>query len=249
MVIQMTRECSFNSKLDIDRVLRKLEVDSPSEFQNIGPFGVFQVEKQMGSRPIIEEYDSNSEIESQLARSSSVLDLSLANFLWDATQDSEKLPASDEFDPLDWEATLPAPLFSHTSQLYDPGNEVVPVSVICPIGAENMFPMPTLSIANLAPSELPSTISLLPNNANIDKLPPEARSLLNYYSSQMIDLISMSPMQKPPWKTIHLPCAMTGMLTPQSFIVSFASDLDDFVSLRVGQGSRWKMHLIQAILT
>jgi arginine metabolism regulation protein II len=46
------------------------------------------------------------------------------------------------------------------------------------------------------------------NDANLSKLPGDARLLLDHYSERIIDVMSMSPGQKAPWKTIHLPCAM-----------------------------------------
>lgn len=45
------------------------------------------------------------------------------------------------------------------------------------------------------------------NDANLCKLPAEARQLLDHYSSKIIDAMSMAPGQKAPWRTIHLPCA------------------------------------------
>ncbi|KAH9214665.1 fungal-specific transcription factor domain-containing protein [Leptodontidium sp. 2 PMI_412] len=51
----------------------------------------------------------------------------------------------------------------------------------------------------------------MPNTANMSKIPPEARLLLDYYSSHVIEVMSMSPIKKPPWKTIHLPCAMSAL--------------------------------------
>jgi arginine metabolism regulation protein II len=46
------------------------------------------------------------------------------------------------------------------------------------------------------------------NEANLSKPIQEARLLLNYYSERIIDVMSMSRTHTPPWKTIHLPCAM-----------------------------------------
>lgn len=45
----------------------------------------------------------------------------------------------------------------------------------------------------------------------MSKIPAEARLLLDYYSSHVIEVMSMSPIKKPPWKTIHLPCAMSAL--------------------------------------
>jgi arginine metabolism regulation protein II len=55
------------------------------------------------------------------------------------------------------------------------------------------------------------SILSMPNDTNMSKIPVEARLLLDYYSSHVIDVMSMSPGQKPPWKTIHLPCAMSAL--------------------------------------
>jgi arginine metabolism regulation protein II len=54
----------------------------------------------------------------------------------------------------------------------------------------------------------PPYIVTMSNNANLSKIPSEARHLLSYYSERIIDVMSMSTTNKPPWKTIHLPCAM-----------------------------------------
>lgn len=51
----------------------------------------------------------------------------------------------------------------------------------------------------------------MPNTENMSKIPAEARLLLDYYSSKVIEVMSMSPVRKPPWKTIHLPCAMSAL--------------------------------------
>ena len=61
-------------------------------------------------------------------------------------------------------------------------------------------------IRNSAP-----TILTMSNDANLSKIPTEARLLLDYYSTRIIDVMSMSPEHKPPWKTIHLPCAMSAL--------------------------------------
>lgn len=58
-----------------------------------------------------------------------------------------------------------------------------------------------------APKHSPAILTM-PNDANLSRIPPEARSLLDYYSSQIIYAMTMSPGKKPPWKIIHLPCAM-----------------------------------------
>jgi arginine metabolism regulation protein II len=50
-----------------------------------------------------------------------------------------------------------------------------------------------------------SNILTMSNDAN------EARLLLDYYSCRIIDVMSMSPGNKPPWKTVHLPCAMRAL--------------------------------------
>jgi arginine metabolism regulation protein II len=54
-------------------------------------------------------------------------------------------------------------------------------------------------------------ILTLSNDGNLSKIPTEARSLLDYYSSRIIDVMTMSPGRKPPWKVIHLPCAMAAL--------------------------------------
>lgn len=53
------------------------------------------------------------------------------------------------------------------------------------------------------------SISTMSNDENLSKIPDEARLLLDYYSEKIIDVMSMSTTSKPPWKTIHLPCAMS----------------------------------------
>jgi len=56
-----------------------------------------------------------------------------------------------------------------------------------------------------------SAILTMPNDANLSRIPAEARSLLDYYSSRIIYVMTMSPGRKPPWKVIHLPCAMSAL--------------------------------------
>jgi arginine metabolism regulation protein II len=56
-----------------------------------------------------------------------------------------------------------------------------------------------------------SPIINMSNEANMVRIPSEARLLLDYYSTTIIDLLTMSPRHKPPWKTIHLPCAMSAL--------------------------------------
>lgn len=63
---------------------------------------------------------------------------------------------------------------------------------------------------SLAPMGYSPTINMS-NEANMSKIPSEARLLLDYYSTTIIDLLTMSPRHKPPWKTIHLPCAMSAL--------------------------------------
>lgn len=63
----------------------------------------------------------------------------------------------------------------------------------------------------LSPWQNPPSIITMSNSENMSKIPSEARLLLDYYSTKIIDLMSMSPRQKPPWKTIHLPCAMSAL--------------------------------------
>lgn len=64
---------------------------------------------------------------------------------------------------------------------------------------------------SLEPWRNPPSIITMSNEENMSKIPSEARMLLNYYSTKIIDLLSMSPGHKPPWKTIHLPCAMSAL--------------------------------------
>jgi arginine metabolism regulation protein II len=51
-------------------------------------------------------------------------------------------------------------------------------------------------------------MSNMSNEANLSKIPAEARMVLDYYSTCMVNVISISGGQKSPWKTIHFPCAM-----------------------------------------
>lgn len=56
----------------------------------------------------------------------------------------------------------------------------------------------------------PAVLSMS-NHANLSKIPAEARILLDYYSRRIIDVMSIAPAKKPPWETIHLPCAMSAL--------------------------------------
>lgn len=43
------------------------------------------------------------------------------------------------------------------------------------------------------------------------RIPSEARFLLEYYSSEVIEFMCLLPNSRSPWRTIHLPCAMSTM--------------------------------------
>lgn len=51
----------------------------------------------------------------------------------------------------------------------------------------------------------------LSNVENISKIPSEARFLLEYYSTEVVDYMCHLPNPQSPWRTIHFPCAMSTM--------------------------------------
>ncbi|EXJ94534.1 hypothetical protein A1O1_02930 [Capronia coronata CBS 617.96] len=51
----------------------------------------------------------------------------------------------------------------------------------------------------------------LSNIENISKIPSEARFLLEYYSTEVVDYMCHLPNPQSPWRTIHFPCAMSTM--------------------------------------
>ncbi|KIW10545.1 hypothetical protein PV08_11509 [Exophiala spinifera] len=51
----------------------------------------------------------------------------------------------------------------------------------------------------------------LSNLENISRIPSEARFLLEYYSTEVVNFMCHLPNPQSPWRTIHFPCAMSTM--------------------------------------
>lgn len=80
---------------------------------------------------------------------------------------------------------------------------------IFPVGDSGACSIAATESQSLNHSARSPSILTMSNDANLSKIPDEARLLLDYYSERIIDVMSMSTTNKPPWKTIHLPCAMS----------------------------------------
>lgn len=57
-------------------------------------------------------------------------------------------------------------------------------------------------------SRIPGSLS---NLENISRIPSEARFLLEYYSTEVVNFMCHLPNPQSPWRTIHFPCAMSTM--------------------------------------
>lgn len=229
MVGQMKFECSYDSGLDVDRALRELQekTSDVDDFCRIGPFGVLPLQKEPGADEEI--VSPNLQVISRL--STPKLDLSLAGFAWDdldglgditgnAIVESESgfSNAAQTFEedarPI-WEALMSATssVASHSPQLVHADTDLVlsspghqsDVSLFYPPNPPNSSPAADYWNPQ-------STILTMTNDQNMAKVPPDARLLLNYYSSRIIEGLSMSQEQKAqPWTQLHLPCAMSAL--------------------------------------
>lgn len=77
MVVQMSEECSFNSCLDLDRILHELQESTPDDFRMIGPFGVLPIGNE--SSPEDEEIAAVSIVEDLVPLSTPELDMALTD--------------------------------------------------------------------------------------------------------------------------------------------------------------------------
>ncbi|KAI9047945.1 hypothetical protein LZ554_007747 [Drepanopeziza brunnea f. sp. 'monogermtubi'] len=232
MALRMRDECCVNSSyLDLDRVLRELQekVSEAGEFTRIGPFSIFPScppakapLPQGETSPIVEVVEQTERTQSP------VPDLSLSPFPWGEIDgilhwdlDSALVPNAKTLVSADidsnWETGIADSSLSFACDINDADMDLLPALGskldqcfgvnIEPTGAISHDPMSSqLKFLDAVP-----TILQMPNTENMSKIPPEARLLLDYYSSKIIDCLSMSPFQKPPWKTIHLPCAMSAL--------------------------------------
>jgi arginine metabolism regulation protein II len=224
MVIQMRDECCVNaSHLDLDQVLRDLQnrVFETDEFTRIGPFGIMPIARTgtCDSNPVHSRGDSGADtVGREHRQSAEEFDEKLLDLNWGQM---ESFPA--------WETTIANPeanvedsFFSHQTPIPSPQNSPEQIFQVDWTQQHLHVSSPDISDLLDLPANtqdiLPSsnagykpTILTMSNDANLRKIPTEARLLLDYYSCRIIDVMSMSPGTKPPWKTIHLPCAMSAL--------------------------------------
>ncbi|CZR61358.1 uncharacterized protein PAC_11254 [Phialocephala subalpina] len=235
MVIQMRDECCSNSSsLDLDRVLRELQDRTPvtNEFSRIGPFGILPLNKESPKNESPPEDVQDVELIARITTPE--MNLSLSQFSWGDIDDMETwdaletesaaalvnlrfTPDKDLFNadtPSQW--LIPRP--TSTGQLDFQNNndeaeaaENLIQDLVATNDSDKTLVEGTDFDLCLAPWQKPPSIITMSNGDNMSKIPSEARMLLDYYSSKIIDLMSMSPGSKPPWKTIHLPCAMSAL--------------------------------------
>ncbi|XMA20888.1 hypothetical protein WAI453_013679 [Rhynchosporium graminicola] len=214
------------------------KITDTNELLRIGPFSVFPAASRPTPLPTSESPPSvEVEINQDLDRveqteivSPPDLDLSMAQFTWDELDD---LPVWDALDTAlitfsrfpsnfgsvngdgsgDWAPMITSPscFDHHDAEIVEVAGHLVSGTIESTGGFDMITGLSSSHNSQIGsdkkPADLPS-IMQMPNTANMSKIPPEARLLLDYYSSQVIRLMSMSPIKKPPWKTIHLPCAM-----------------------------------------
>ncbi|KAK0121730.1 hypothetical protein ONS95_010016 [Cadophora gregata] len=233
--------CVNASFLDLDRVLRELQekVAEASEFARIGPFGVLPVVSKLSASPSPEAHPEPDAIhhvqaDEQNGRISTPdLDLSLSQFAWGELDDVQAWDALDSalvtfsrftsekgssngdvYATWDLAMNSPSQSFANDSTnalavgQYGPntGGQILGFDSAIEHTTTHESPTESLNIHARVPA-----ILQMPNTANMSKIPPEARLLLDYYSSQVVEAMSMSPVKKPPWRTIHLPCAMSAL--------------------------------------
>ena len=228
MAIKMRNECCADSStLDLDQVLRDLQTCVPAiiDFKRIGPFGVLPlataqetcksnddaVDEETSREDIVDDRqpESYAEIKSPLL----IMDLNPWDDLdeWDLMEQSSAvignadqcLENSDFFQ----QALLP---FDQVSS-DQPEQEIMPG--ILDMVEFSDHPKSALDVGppmNVQPAHGLSIITM-PNDANMCKIPVEARTLLDYYSRRVIEVMSIAPTKQPPWETIHLPCAMSAL--------------------------------------
>ncbi|KAG4434032.1 hypothetical protein IFR05_010486 [Cadophora sp. M221] len=216
------------------------KVADATEFSRIGPFGILPVASPASSEPSPEplpqlETSLDAQVVEQTDRISTPdLNLSLSQFAWG---ELDGLQAWDSLDSAlitfsrfnsekgsingdvstNWELAIgsPSQCFLNDAVAVISSGQYGPNAINQSEAAFDTGTEPSSNQDNQIKSleflaGTPS-ISQMPNTTNMSKIPPEARLLLDYYSSHVIEVMSMSPIKKPPWKTIHLPCAMSAL--------------------------------------
>ncbi|KAH7412736.1 fungal-specific transcription factor domain-containing protein [Cadophora sp. MPI-SDFR-AT-0126] len=216
------------------------KVADANDFARIGPFGVLPIASKPSSDaspdplPEAQNVQDIQAVEQMGKISTPDLNFSLSQFAWGELDDvqawdplnsalvtfsrfnSEKGSINGDI-PATWDLAISSPLQSFVN---DTANVLV-VGQYGPstpaqgqgfdTGIEHSSNQGTNQTDLLQFHIDTPSIMQMPNTENMSKIPPEARLLLDYYSSQMIEVMSMSPIKKPPWKTIHLPCAMSAL--------------------------------------
>ncbi|KAL2064381.1 hypothetical protein VTL71DRAFT_4875 [Oculimacula yallundae] len=217
------------------------QVTDATEFLRIGPFAIFPAtplpvptpEPEPLQQTDMEVVEDVEIVEQDGSVSGSDLNLSLSHFAWSELEDTHAWDALDTaFLPFSGFNSGKGSINGNSCGIWDPitsnqtqsyPHEAITMEVtgqytpdmLSLSGQFDLSIDPSLeqdsqicSLEFLA--DVPSILQM-PNTANMSKIPSEARLLLDYYSSRMIELMSMSPIKKPPWKTIHLPCAMSAL--------------------------------------
>lgn len=226
MVVQMRDECYANSStLDIDQILRNLQAQIPdiNGFTRIGPFGILPTAMEKGN-DIFQghNYLENNTMEGNRRGSTAELDQVLVDSNWGQLEDFQAWDTIVEecVGTMSMVANLEEPNFYDQASYPNLSKPSGPISYLDRAQDLDISNLPATPITNMA-LKLPSSSNARPdpssniltmsNDANMCKIPAEARLLLDYYSCRIIDVMSMSPGNKPPWKTIHLPCAMSAL--------------------------------------
>lgn len=229
MAIQMRDECSANSaSLDLDEVLRNLQnrIPATSEFTQIGPFRILPltIDCRNCNHDFVAQNGGISDdiMEKEPRASTAELHLVLDNLSWDQLDDFQAwydIGQECAAKTANIERDLEESAFLHQELL--PNSLDHPELICQPNSAQddlNVLDLSNPAVATLDMTtslntypEAETTILTMSNEANISQIPAEARLLLDYYSCRIIDVMSMSPGSKPPWRTIHLPCAMSAL--------------------------------------
>ncbi|TVY46986.1 Arginine metabolism regulation protein II [Lachnellula occidentalis] len=231
MVSQMKVECcSISPSLDIDRLLRELQDQGQEavDFTRIGPFGILPISNvgqsadltpsetetgeethsvQTPEMPALSEFAANGLEEFRILDS---LSLETPMALVNSSPNPNTPTLSGGLDPMGHLIPTPDEIYTGmdgdltASQYQTPQDQTWDTEFldycIAPQDSD-------IASSREAPKHSPAILTM-PNDANLSRIPAEARSLLDYYSSHIIYMITMSPGKKPPWKIIHLPCAM-----------------------------------------
>ncbi|TVY41544.1 Arginine metabolism regulation protein II, partial [Lachnellula subtilissima] len=219
---------------DIDRLLRELQDQGQEaeDFTRIGPFGILPISNAGQSQGLttsqtqsgediqnvptpkmtiaLPEFVGNGLGDFQILDHQDSLSLGTSIALENSSPNSNTQMFSGIFDPMC--ALIPTPDETYTGMVsnlttsrHEPRQDQAWDTefldyCIAPQDSE-------IATLREAPKHSPAILTM-PNDANLSRIPAEARSLLDYYSSHIIYIMTMSPGKKPPWKIIHLPCAM-----------------------------------------